>query len=290
MKWESLGGVPVCMLQIVGNGLGADNFLLTDDSIEFVCEIFKLIRIKNWHVIKFNRISDALFFEQLVSTVKTCRYKFDVTESIDYLIRLPGSYAEYLGSRSRKFRRNINHADKLLNSYGNVEFVTVDPYKESVRVQEVGEEIAKTSWQYKAGLSHFNRRNGGTFYSNLIESGQGTGGEDFNILLVDGRPVAYLLGCRRGRTYYAVDTAFHADFKNVSVGRILFGKVIEKLINEKQVDIFDFEGAGEYKDHYANDTKLKNNITIYNNTFYASVINIYRKSMVYEYLKKAVSR
>lgn len=289
-KWEFFGGMPVRMLHIIGNGLGTDDFLLTADAGGFVDGVFRHIARTGWHVARLNRVADISFFGELMATAKELGYGFSVADSVDYLIRLPATYAEYLQSRSRKFRRNLNHAERMLTKIGSVEFVTVDPYKEHARVLEVGEEIAKTSWQYASGLSHFNKRKGGTFYSNLTRSGRGVGGEDFNILLVDGRPVAYLLGCRRERVYYAIDTAYHADFRNVSVGRILFVRIIERLIKEQQVDVIDFEGAGEYKDHYSNASETVKAVTIYRNTFYTSMIQRYKDSRFYEYLKKLVSR
>lgn len=289
-KWEVYGGFPVRMLLLIGNGLGTDDFLVTDDGKGFVTEVFKEIGKTKWHVARLGRVANKSFFNDLLEVAQKTGCNCVCSESFDFFIQLPPSYAEYLQLRSRRFRRNLNHAEKLLCKMGTVEFVVLDPFKDAARVQEVGNEIARTSWQYKEGLSHFNQRDGGTLYSNLTHFEQGAGGEDFNLLLVDGRPVAYLLGCRRDRIYYAIDTAFHDDFRNVSAGRILYGRIIERLIIEQQVDILDFEGAGEYKDHYANNKVRVNSLSIYNNSLYSSLVHSFKNSRFYAYLKQRKSK
>lgn len=285
-KWEIFGGLPVRMLHVLGNGVGTDDFLVTDDAEGFVAEVFRDVCKKNWHVARLGRVTNELFFNELLEAAKESGCKYTIDDTADFFIRLPVNYSEYLQLRSRRFRRNLNHAEKLLNKMGQVEFVVLDPFKDAVRVQNAGEEIARTSWQYKEGRSHFNKRDGGTLYSNLTQFDRGAGGEDFNLLQVDGRPVAYLLGCRRERIYYAIDTAFHDDFRNVSVGRILYGRLIERLINEQQVDTLDFEGAGEYKDHYANDKAPIKSVALYNNSFYASLVRGFKDSRLFAYLKR----
>jgi CelD/BcsL family acetyltransferase involved in cellulose biosynthesis len=288
-KWEFFGGLPVRMLYILGNGFGTDDFLVANDTRGFVSAVFKEICDKNWHVVRLGRITNELLLNELLESAKESGCNYTITDTVDFFIRLPISYYEYLQSRTRKFRRNLNQAENRLNKLGHVEFEVLDPYKDAVRVQDAGEEIARTSWQYKEGRSHFNKRNGGTLYSSLAQFERGAGGEDFNLLLVDGKPVAYLLGCRRDRNYYAIDTAFHENFRNVSAGRILFVRIIERLINEQQVDILDFEGAGDYKDDYANEKAQIKSVTLYNNSFYASIIHNFRDSRLYAYLKRRIS-
>ncbi len=284
--WEIFGGLPVRILHLLGNGFGTDDFLVTHDANGFVSGVFKEICGKKWHVLRLGRITNEPFLNELLESAIESGCTFTLDDTLDYLIRLPMSYPEYLKLRSRRFRRNLNHAEKLLSKIGQVDFVVLDPFKDAARVQEAGEEIARTSWQYKKGLSHFNQRKGGTFYSNLALCERGAGGEDFNLLLVGGRPVAYLLGCRRERKYYAIDTAFHENFRFMSPGRILFGRIIERLINEQLVDVLDFEGAGEYKDHYANEEAVVKSVTVYNKSFYASIVRNFKDSRLYAYLKR----
>lgn len=284
-KWELFGGLPVRMLHPMGNGFGADDFLVTRNTRGFVCQVFNEIRTKNWHVLRLSRVSNDLFLHELLGYFEESKFKYTLTDAVDFFIRLPKTYQEYLQSRTRKFRRNLNQAENRLKKMGQVEFVVLDPYRDAARVQEAGEEIARTSWQYKKGLSHYNKKDGGTLYFNLTQFEHGAGGEDFNLLLVDGRPVAYLLGCRRERNYYAIDTSFHEDFRNVSAGRVLFVRIIERLINEQRVDTLDFEGAGEYKDDYSNHKVLIKSISIYNNTSYASLINSFKGLRLFAYLQ-----
>lgn len=287
-KWENFGGFPVRMLHLLGNGIGTDDFLITHDSNDFVATVFRDICKKKWQVFRMSRVANKVFIDELLESAKKINCKLTMSETVDFFIRLPKSYSEYLQSRTKNFRRNLIKAENRLNSMGAVEYIVLDPYKDAVRVQVTGEEIARTSWQYKAGTSHYAKRDGGNMYSNLALFNHGAGGEDFNLLTLDGKPAAYLFGCKREKCYYAIETAFHEDFRDVSVGRILFCKIFERLINEQVVDIVDFEGAGDYKNDYANSQSSINSVTFYNNSLYATLIHKFRCSRLYVYMKQRI--
>ncbi|GFO66555.1 hypothetical protein GMLC_01340 [Geomonas limicola] len=284
-RWEHFGGLPVRLLHLVGHGIGTDDLLVGPDADRFLPALVGSLCEESWHVARFHRVRNAGQLAQLLEAVRAVGCRYTLQESLDYLVELPGDYQQYLGSRSRKFRRNLNQAENRLNRLGNVEFLVLDPYRDAERVIDAGLRIARGSWQYRQGLSHFNERQRGTLYESLSARGRGAGGEDFNLLLVDGNPVAYLLGCRRQRTYYAVDTAFHEDFRSVSAGRILFNKIVERLILQGEVDLLDFEGAGEYKDDYANATLTIQSVLVYRPSAYGRLVRCFKESALFPRLK-----
>ena len=184
----------------------------------------------------------------------------------------------------------MNQAINRLEREGAVTLEVLDPFIDTERVIALGKAVSSTSWQFREGKSHFNDKGAASFYANLASRGYGAGGEEFSVLLVSEKPVAYLLGCRKGDTYYAIDTAFHADYRNVSAGRILFSMIFKRLIQQGGVDYFDFEGSGEYKDDYATDRRKAVSLTIYNRTLYPQCIRRLRRSSIYGRIRDFMHR
>jgi CelD/BcsL family acetyltransferase involved in cellulose biosynthesis len=291
VKREVFGGFPILALQSLGVGIGRDEFLIGQESRGFVDSVFAdLVKYRRWHVAKLRRIRSSFFLEEIARTCNSLGCRAEVESSRDYCIDLPPSYSAYLQSRTRKFRRNMNQAANRIQKEGALTTVILDPYSDCRRVEEYGTAVAKTSWQFQDGKSHFNNNGYGTFYSNLANAGQRTRGEEFVVLLISDRPVAFLLGCLQKRTYYAVDTAYRPDYSQVSVGRILFGGIIERLITQGLADVFDFEGSGDYKDDYATAAIDVNALTIYNHSPYSKCIRLLRKSRLYSALRRIRNR
>jgi CelD/BcsL family acetyltransferase involved in cellulose biosynthesis len=287
IRTEIFSGFPVRSLITLGMGLGGDEFLISPEARGFVRGVFRdLTSNRHWHVARLRRVNSGAFLQEVTATSIDYGCVADCEESEDSLIRFPGSYDEYLRSRSRNFRRNLGRATSRLQEEGDLRVEVLDPIAEGGRVAAVGREISGQSWKYRQGKSHFNDRGGVNFYANLSGQGRGGGGEEFTVLLVNDRPVAYLLGCRRGRTYFAIDTAYHADFRHVSVGRILMCRIIERLIGAGEVELFDFEGSGEFKDYYATDARKVTQVIIYNRALYPRCINMFKRSSLYGKLQE----
>jgi CelD/BcsL family acetyltransferase involved in cellulose biosynthesis len=281
------GGFPVRMLQSLGRGIGADDFLVGPEASDFVPAVFsELAENRSWHVASLHRLRSSMFMDEILRTGIRLSLSTVCVKTKDYVTEFPASYAEYLQSRTRKFRRNLNQAFNRLEKEGAVSMEILHPIADADRVRNLGMEIAKTSWQFREGKSHFNIHGSTGFYDHLAGAEQGTCGEEFSVLTVAGRPVAYLLGCRRGRSYYAVDTAYHAEYRHVSAGRILFAMILKRLMEEGNVDRFDFEGDGEYKEDFATLVWDVTLCTIYNKSLYARTLKIFRNSPLFSRLKE----
>lgn len=291
VKNENFGGFRVRMLQTLGRGLGCDDFLIGPDAVHTVRAVLAdLSSRKTWDVASLRRVSPSFFLDELITVSREKKYPVDFIATSDYLVTLPKTYGEYLASRSSKFRNNLMHANKLLQAAGNISIERLSPFTQADRALALCEKVALQSWQFKAGKSHFNKKGTSSFYSNLAQNGRWAGGEEFVVLLVDNKPVAFMLGCKRGRTYYLIDTAYDEEFRHVSVGRVLFSKTIEHLIESGEVDRFNLEGDGEYKDYYANEAQAVQSVTMYNNSMYGQCINFLRRTRLYDMLKRIRDR
>lgn len=291
IKKENFGGFRVRMLQALGRGVGCDDFLLGSTARQVVQAVFSDLNSRQtWDVSMFRRVSHSRFQDELRTTSQVMNCHTDCIASTEHFVHLPETYEEYLGSRSSKFRNNLKNAIKRLEMAGGVSIEVMSPFTQTNRALALCEEVAKNSWQFKAGKSHFNVDSSASFYCNLAKTGGGSGGEEFVVLLIGDKPVAFLFGCKCGRIYHLIDTAYDEEFRAISVGRVLFCKTIERLIESGDVDTFNLEGEGEYKDYFANKTKTSHQVTMYKSTFYGRCIHFVRKTETYHLLKKLLER
>lgn len=287
IKQENFGGFRVRMLQTLGSGLGSDDFLMGTESKQTVRAVFSHLQsVRTWDVSLFRRVTLERFRDDLSAISAALNCRADVSNSPESSVLLPDTYEAYLASRSSKFRNNLKNAIKKLEQQGSLSVELLSPFTQAERALALCEEVARKSWQFKSGKSHFNRTATASFYENLCRTGKGAGGEEFVVLLLDEKPVAFLLGCKRGRCYHLVDTAYDEEFSAVSVGRVLFCKTIERLINSGDIDRFSLEGDGRYKDFFANETETAHLIVLYHGSLYGRCIGFIRKTPLYGFLKK----
>lgn len=290
IRRENFGGFPALSLQFLGVGIGTDDFLVSEDSENFVDNVIHdLLDCRKWDLAIFRRIGAITSLETITAAALKSGCAMESVGGDDYLINLPENYESYFKGLSKKFRQNLRTAANRMTKAGKVSTRILDPSRDSHLVIGVGMLIAQTSWQFKEGKSHFNSAGSGSFYHNLAGLDL-VEGLEFNVLYLDELPVSYLLGCHRGEKYHVIDIAFHSEYKFYSAGHVLYTKVIERLINEKTVRQIDLEGAGEYKDDYANTRRTAYSLTLFNKTLYVSLIRRIRESSVYKYIKKKIRK
>lgn len=291
IKKENFGGFRVRLLQALGRGIGCDDFLLGPDAHQTVQAVFADLDSRQaWDVTMLRRVSHTRFQNELMAASQAMDCNTEIVASTEHLVNLPQTYQEYLASRTSKFRNNLKNATKRLEMEGVVSVKILSPFSQSDQALTLCEKVAKKSWQFKSGKSHFNTYSSSSFYANLSKTGRGTGGEEFVVLLLGNMPVAFMLGCKRGRTYHLVDTAYNEEYRNISVGRVLLCKTIERLIENGDVDCFNLEGDGEYKNHYANEAMTAHQVTIYRRSVYGHCIRFIRRTALYHFLKKLRER
>lgn len=291
VRGGTFGGIPVRKLQAMGCGIGSDDFLAGPEGDDLIGRVFQELSAKPvWHVATFHRLTSGEDSGNGLFGQRECLARHsEVDPGADFFLELPESYQAFLKSRSSKFRNNLLQAVRRLEQDGEVTIEVLDPFRQLDRVLELCGEVARQSWQFNQGKSHFNRHGHGSFYENLFTQQGGTGGEEFVVLLVGGRPVAFLLGCRRGECYYLVDTAFDAAYRNYSVGRILISRNIERMLQMGGITRFHMEGGGEYKRYYASGSHQTCDLSLYNRSIYSNSIRVLRQSRLHRMIREALS-
>ena len=270
----NFGGFPVRKLEMIGHGIGCDDFPILDSHAECVDKIFyHLASHAKWHIAEFSRISN-----DLIDIFKKGKVQSIITQSKNYCVDLTVGYENYLAERSKKFRQNVRTANNRCKKHGTISYKVID---DKNIVLKMAKEIAIGSWQYKQGLSHFSETDfKKSFMENLLNIGS-MSTYYFAFIFTDRTPMAYLFGVIKNDVFYVVDVSFKDTYSRFSPGMLLYCWVIKDLMGEKQLSVFDLGGEGEYKKVYSNMTKDEQKIILYNNNLYASIINFVRKQNIY---------
>lgn len=167
-------------------------------------------------------------------------------------IRLEGTFAQYLATRSKNFKQNINRRRKQLSAAfdGQVELVR---YTEPDRVPEfldVVDLIFPETWQGRTfGVRKRNTPEQLQFTRRMAEHGWFRS----YVLRCRQQPVAYILGYQHNGTYYYEEPGFDQQWRALSPGSVLIYMVIENLFESDSPAVFDFGfGENQYKRQMGN--------------------------------------
>jgi CelD/BcsL family acetyltransferase involved in cellulose biosynthesis len=115
--------------------------------------------------------------------------------------------------------------------------------------------VERTSWKERQGTSIGAEPDAAGFYTRLARACSQRGTLRIEILTLDGRPVAHILGVSLAGVYYALKTSYDEAYQAWSPGVVLFEYVIERCFDEG-LDTFDFLGrSSRWKETLANDTR-----------------------------------
>lgn len=163
------------------------------------------------------------------------------------------SWDEYVATRPKDFRRKLRRNERVVAARGNVTYVRYRPagarWEESDPrwdLYEACEELARTSWQGSSEtgttLSHDSVRN---YLRDAHEAACHAGAVDLNLLLVDGRPVAFVYGYSHEGRVFALRSGFDPEFDGAGV--VLWARIIEDSCSRGDEQIDMGPGSLEYK-------------------------------------------
>jgi CelD/BcsL family acetyltransferase involved in cellulose biosynthesis len=171
------------------------------------------------------------------------------------IIRIDGTWDDYLAGRSRHLRRELARKRKKLEAQWTVAWTTAGTPEDHERAMTAVLEIERNSWKDREGTSICAEPGAAAFYSKLARSAAAAGRLRIELLHLDGRPVAHLLGLVHRGTYYALKTSYDEAYRTWAPGVVLFQYVIERSFAD-ELSTFDFLGDhSRWKDELANDSR-----------------------------------
>lgn len=163
------------------------------------------------------------------------------------IIDLAPSWKAVLAGVSTKARWAATYMERNLPSAGAVESRTCTRRDELPYFFNALYDLHGERWSARGQSGKFRDPVRRLFYQQLAERLLDRGQLDFDVLELDGRPIAVHLGCRDATTYYLLESGFDPALARFRTGVGLTGRVIRRLIGDG-ITHYDFlEGDEQYR-------------------------------------------
>lgn len=169
------------------------------------------------------------------------------------VIRLKGTFDEYMQKFSSKTRKNRLREIKKLRDRGDMQFIRVTDVKDVESFMKDAGAISEKTWQHKRlgwGLAAWGLNSITANMKFMAEKGWLRS----YLLKLGDVPVAFILGQQyRGRYYHGV-IGFDPEYSNLSVGTVLQLLTLEDLFGENPPDVYDLGTHADYKEYFSNES------------------------------------
>jgi CelD/BcsL family acetyltransferase involved in cellulose biosynthesis len=182
------------------------------------------------------------------------------------IIRLAGSWEEYLASRPRHLRHELARKRRRLETEWDAKWVSVADAAGAERAMTDVLRIERNSWKDREGTSLVSEPGASAFYTRIARTCAARGWLRVDLLYLDGEPVAHILGVAHRGTHYALKTSYDEAYRAWSPGIVLFQNAIRKAF-EDGLATFDFLGAdSRWKTELANDQRAHVEVCAFSGT------------------------
>jgi CelD/BcsL family acetyltransferase involved in cellulose biosynthesis len=157
-------------------------------------------------------------------------------------IRVEGSWDDFLSSRSRKLRSNINRLRRKLAASGEVRVHTVSswPALESALDTHCG--VEERSWKAAQNLHISGDKDAYLFYRALARCFGSDERLELRLLECDGKPIASTFGILSEGVFQSLKIAHDREYDNLSPGTVLESYELEDLFS-RDVSRYEFMGS-----------------------------------------------
>ena len=163
---------------------------------------------------------------------------------------LPGSWDDYLASRSRNFRSEVGRKLRRLEREHEVRFRLTTDSAELPRDLDTFFRLHDTRWENRGGSSSGTRRVR-AFHRDFSTGALKRGWLRLWTMELDGEPAAAWYGWRVGRRYSYYLAGFEPHWAHASVGFLLLAHTVRAAIEEGAAEYDLLLGAEAYKRRFA---------------------------------------
>lgn len=281
---ENFSGFPISRLALLGMGYGVEDLPIAGRHQEVLDLLFATInKTFRWHLANFSRFTPE-FANSIAGIAHNRNIHIEERDIVNPVVRIEGTYADYFSGRSKNFRANVRKKTNRINSWGKMTVVHNDTSDLAALIGKV-EAIGKESWQGEKGVNLAASEQGRRFLHDMVVNFHARGILDISFIELNGIPIAYLLGAVLDKTCFAIETAYLTKYFDASPGMLLHLYVLERLFDEKKVNLIDFGYDAAYKRKWTDDNRPEKQLILYNNALYPKLIRAVRNSSLYEKLQ-----
>lgn len=288
VRRETFGGFPVRLLEILSRGVGCEDLLIDHDHVEAAGQALAdaLGRVR-WDVARFSNLRNPITTRSLRTIGERLGFRVEASTASRSFITTEGNFDDYFKARSSSFRRNLRAATRRAESMGELSFRKCELWTMTPTQLDAAAEIAKQSWQYQQGGSHFCHLRDTSLVEGLVESPvRPSGDAELWLMSIDGKDMALNFCALKAGRLEGIEQAFMQDFGKCSPGLLLLMHVIEQKFQDPQTGVFVL-GTGEgYQGRTSDESDPVENLVFYRNNPYGRLIRAARESDLYQALRR----
>jgi CelD/BcsL family acetyltransferase involved in cellulose biosynthesis len=195
-----------------------------------------------------------------------------------WTLSLPGSFDEFVRSRSKKTRENLRvYRNRLHRDHGDA--LSLRVYREPGELEEllgVVEEVAAKTYQRGLGVPPPDSLEERTLTRLQLERGWYRAW----VLSANDRPIAFWSGAGFNGTFFVGTPGYDPEFAEYSIGTYLLMRVIEDLIGDDAILRLDYgQGESEYKRRFGSDSWEEEDVLVFAPTFRGARVNATRTAL-----------
>ena len=186
------------------------------------------------------------------------------------LIRLNGTFSDYLKRLSAKTRKNRLREIRMLRELGTLQLKRVTEASELDGFLKASHDISRKTRQFKRFGRGVASRDLGLLKHELLRLSR-EGSLRSYLLSCNGVPCSYILGQIRGAKFRPVTAGVDPDWRHCSAGTVLLFLVLEDLFSEKPCDFYDLGSFAAHKEYLATDSYLETDVWLFRRLPYAGL-------------------
>jgi GNAT acetyltransferase-like protein len=219
--------------------------------------LFRQVLSSNPDAIYVNNVNTNAFFWNYLQNSTLIRRSFQFYQrngSVPHqLIRLNGTFENYMGKFTAKTRKNRLRELRLLRERGNVQLMRVTKASEIDAFLEATCEVSKRTWQFDRG---WGLRDPDVVRSKLQFLAQ-RGCLRSYLLKCGDVPCSFILGQQYGSRFYTEFAGADYRWRSYSVGSVLLLLVLEDLFKENSPQFYDFGNYVKWQDYFATESYME---------------------------------
>jgi hypothetical protein len=176
------------------------------------------------------------------------------------LIRINGSFDDYLKKFSSKTRSTQFRKLRKLREHGEVEVIRITEAHEAEAFVDAAAEISQRTYQYRLLGGGVRDRQ---VWKRLLTFAANHGWLRSYLLKCDGIPCSFLVAYQYGETFYHSSLGYDPAWSNLSVGTVLQMLILEDVFSQNRPALYDYGTYGGYKMFFSNDNYLESDFYLF---------------------------
>jgi CelD/BcsL family acetyltransferase involved in cellulose biosynthesis len=227
-----------------------------------------------WDVLSFRKLSPESATLEALRAALAGRWPWrEGRREASPCVEISGTWEDYLGQRSQRFRKTCRNIENRLEKSGTV---TVEEHREVDPDGPIFAElmdVSLQSWKGSRGLAMVNMPGASRFFREFTRRASVNGWLRLWILRVDGRALATEYQVKSNGSLYALRADFDAGAETLSPGAVLNLRIVRSLFERQDVHLYNMgPGANPYKLRWATGSRETHSIHVYAPTQYGRML------------------